>query len=160
MRLLTREDVLSASDLRTTTVAVPEWGGDLILGEMSGVDRDDWDAAYLARVAAEKRAAAAEKRPVAETAGADLHAARMVAWTARKPDGSDLFAVRKPDGRIDAAATEVVVLGLARRSGLVLLRLLDAANGVNGLGPKALDAAEGNSGGTPSATPDGPQPSR
>ena len=155
MGFLTPEAILGASDLRTRTVAVPEWGGDLILGEMSGVDRDDLDAAFLARQAAERKAAAAEKRPVNEYAAGEMHAARLIAWTARRPEGGDLFAVRKANGRIDVAATELVVAKLAARSAVVLSRLLEVANALNAIGPRALDTAEGNSGGTPGGLPDG-----
>lgn len=155
MGLLTAEAILGVSDLKTRTVPVPEWGGEIVLGEMSGLDRDDWDAALEARRSAERIAAAKEKRPVNALAGGEMHSARMLAWTARRPEGGDMFAVRKPGGRIDAAATEAVVEKLARRSGAVLDRLLEVALALNGLGPKALDTAEGNSVGTPGDSPSG-----
>lgn len=149
MGFLTGEEILAASALRTKTVAVPEWGGDVIVGEMSGADRDDWDAEWRRRTEAEKAAAKAEKRAVDEMAASLNYEARIVAWTARNPDGSDLFASRRPDGRIDVAATEAKALRLARLGSGVLQRLKNAANDVNAVGVLAERAAEGNSGGTP-----------
>lgn len=158
MALLTAEALLGASALKVRTVAVPEWGGEVIIGEMSGTDRDDWDLAYFAREDAEKAAAAREKRPVNKHAAAELHAARKVAWTARKPDGSDLFLVRRPNGRVDHVATEAVVARLGAKSAAVLTRLARVSDDLSAIGTGALDAAEGNSGGTPSDSPDGKQP--
>ncbi|RSK77856.1 hypothetical protein EJ774_21100 [Pandoraea apista] len=38
--MLTREQILQARDLGSETVSVPEWGGDVVLGVMSGKARD------------------------------------------------------------------------------------------------------------------------
>ena len=40
MALLTKGDILNARDLKTETVAVPEWGGDVIVRTMTGAERD------------------------------------------------------------------------------------------------------------------------
>jgi len=148
---LTREAILAASDLKRETASVPEWGGEIIMGEMSGVDREDWDANQYRRQRAEEAAARVEKRPVDPTAASLGASARLVAWTARTPEGGDLFAVRRPDGRIDVAATEVVAAQLAQRSGAVLDRLARVAHDLCGWGAKAIEAAEGNSDGIRSA---------
>lgn len=149
MGILTREAILAAaSDLRTKVVAVPEWGGDVVVGEMSGTDRDDWDAEWIRRIEAEKAAAKKDGRPVDERAASLDYEARMVAWTARDGEGKDLFAVRRADGRIDVPATEAVAKALARKGAGVLKRLCTAAEAVNAVGAEAIKAAEGNSGGT------------
>lgn len=149
MGFLTREAILAtASDLRTKVVAVPEWGGDVVVGEMSGTDRDDWEAEWIRRIEDEKAAAKKDGRPVDERAASLNYEARMVAWTARDGEGKDLFAVRRPDGRIDVPATEAAARDLARKGSGVLKRLAHAANAVNATGVEALKAAEGNSGGT------------
>lgn len=150
MGALTREAILGASDLRSRAVAVPEWGGDLVLSEMSGVDREDWDAAWLRRSAAERAAAAKEKRPADPNgAAARNYAARIVVWTARTSDGADLFPIRRPDGRIDVELAESAAQALSRKSGVVLDRLARVAEDLNGWGARAAEAVSGNSEGTP-----------
>jgi len=41
--MLTRDQILAARQLPRETVAVPEWGGDVIVSVMSGTDRDAWE---------------------------------------------------------------------------------------------------------------------
>lgn len=43
MALLTRDQILSAAKLRSERVAVPEWGGDVILRELTGEERDAYE---------------------------------------------------------------------------------------------------------------------
>lgn len=43
--MLGREDILSADDLKSRPVLVPDWGGEYTLREMTGVLRDAWVAA-------------------------------------------------------------------------------------------------------------------
>ncbi|KKK74213.1 hypothetical protein LCGC14_2886040, partial [marine sediment metagenome] len=40
---LSRDDILNKDDLKTEIVDVPEWGGDVIVLEMTGQDRSDYD---------------------------------------------------------------------------------------------------------------------
>lgn len=148
MGLLTREALLAASGLASKTVPVPEWGGEIVLGEMSGVDRDDWDAGWIRREAAEKAAAAREKRAVDPTAAGRGQGARLVVWCARDGAGGDLFPIRRPDGRIDHDAVDRFAADLDRKGQRVLARLAAAAQDVNGWGTGAVEAAAGNSGGT------------
>ncbi len=42
MAVLTKDDILTADDLRTEVVSVPEWGGDVIVSETSAEARDEW----------------------------------------------------------------------------------------------------------------------
>lgn len=42
---LTRDDILNANDIQTETVNVPEWGGDVTVKGLSGVERDAWEIA-------------------------------------------------------------------------------------------------------------------
>ena len=46
--MLTRESILAAQDLKTESVAVPEWGGEVMIRVLSGAQRDRLDA-FLAR---------------------------------------------------------------------------------------------------------------
>jgi hypothetical protein len=41
--MLKREEILSKTKLRQETVTVEEWGGDVIVSEMAGDVRDEWE---------------------------------------------------------------------------------------------------------------------
>lgn len=43
MAFLTRDQILSADDRKTEKVAVPEWGGDVLVSVMSGEQRDSYE---------------------------------------------------------------------------------------------------------------------
>lgn len=43
MAILNKTDILAAQDLPIETVAVPEWGGDVIVRCMSGLERDAFE---------------------------------------------------------------------------------------------------------------------
>ena len=45
--MLTREQILAASDLKRETVNVPEWGGSVIVSTMTGLDRDAFEASVI-----------------------------------------------------------------------------------------------------------------
>lgn len=47
MALLTREQILKATDLETETVPVPEWGGDVIVTTLTAGQRDQFEAGML-----------------------------------------------------------------------------------------------------------------
>jgi hypothetical protein len=41
--MLTREEILSKTKLKTETVNVPEWGGPVFVSEMTGEARERWE---------------------------------------------------------------------------------------------------------------------
>jgi hypothetical protein len=43
--MLKREEILSKTSLKTETLNIEEWGGDVIVSEMSGAMRDGWEQA-------------------------------------------------------------------------------------------------------------------
>lgn len=43
MAFLSREQILSADDRKTVTVAVPEWGGDVLVRSLTGAERDKFE---------------------------------------------------------------------------------------------------------------------
>ena len=43
--MLTKENILKADDLKTETVKVPEWGGSVVIKEMTGSERDTFEQA-------------------------------------------------------------------------------------------------------------------
>lgn len=47
MAILTREQILQAQDLHTEEVAVPEWGGSVLVRGMTGTERDAFEASIL-----------------------------------------------------------------------------------------------------------------
>jgi len=47
MALLTREQILGANDIKTETIAVPEWGGDVLVRGLTGAQRDRFEADSL-----------------------------------------------------------------------------------------------------------------
>ncbi len=47
MKALTRDAILSADDLKTESVKVPEWGGTVIVRELTGAERDTWEASVV-----------------------------------------------------------------------------------------------------------------
>ena len=49
MKLLTRGEILSADDLRSERVKVPEWGGEIIVKALNGEQRDQWEASIVTR---------------------------------------------------------------------------------------------------------------
>ena len=47
MAFLTREMIEKASELKTETVSVPEWGGDVLVRELTGTERDSYEAGIV-----------------------------------------------------------------------------------------------------------------
>jgi hypothetical protein len=47
MTLLTRDAILSAEDLKSERVEVPEWGGEVIVRCMTGEERDEFETSVL-----------------------------------------------------------------------------------------------------------------
>lgn len=47
MKALTRDEILGADDLRTESVEVPEWGGTVIVRELTGAERDTWESSVV-----------------------------------------------------------------------------------------------------------------
>jgi len=45
--MLSKKDILDADDQKTTTVNVPEWGGDVKIAMMSGFARDRFETSLL-----------------------------------------------------------------------------------------------------------------
>ena len=57
MKLLSRDEILAASDLTKELVEVPEWGGSVYVRAMTGTERDSYEESVL------------EIRPVVEESG-------------------------------------------------------------------------------------------
>lgn len=44
MGLLSKDDILTADDLKREIIEVPEWGGSVCIGEMTGTRRDKYES--------------------------------------------------------------------------------------------------------------------
>lgn len=111
---LLKDEILKCADLPRETVAVPEWGGIVILRALTAYERERWEMDWA--VPDSKRG---------------LVAAALVAASAVDAQGGRLFA-------------EVDIESLARKSGAALGRLWRVARRLSGIGPEARDETEKN----------------
>ncbi len=119
--LLTREQILSAQDLVTEAVAVPEWGGEVRVKSLSGAERDAYEASVM--------------RITGTNAQLNLLNARakLVALAVIDENGKRMFG----DGD---------VIALAAKSAAALQRVFDVANRLSGLNARDLEELTKNSG--------------
>lgn len=110
--ILNRDQILESVDLRREEVEVPEWGGTVLVSEMTGVQRDAYEAGLFG-----------DDRKV------DLRnaRARLVAACLIDPDGNPLF-------------TDKDVEALGRKSAAALDRVCAAAQRLNLMTAAALEA--------------------
>lgn len=47
MTILTREQILEKDDLKRELVAVPEWGGEVLVRELTGRERDQYESGII-----------------------------------------------------------------------------------------------------------------
>lgn len=111
MARLTREAVLAAKDLPTRDIAVPEWGGDVLVRGMTGAERDRFEGQFVSREGKEVKVSFDNVR------------ATIVALCAVDDAGKRLFSDD------DAAA-------LGEKSASALARVFDAVLELSGLKEK------------------------
>jgi hypothetical protein len=119
--ILSRDAILSAQDLKREEVAVPEWGGAVLVRTMTGAERDAW----------EQSLANGGKIDVSNVR------ARLVAACTIDESGALLFSAA------DAQA-------LGAKSGAALERVAKVAQRLNAITEEALEDARGNSPAAPS----------
>lgn len=112
--MLNRDAILKSDDRRTAVVEVPEWGGSVTIAEMSGKDRDAFEAAFMDE----------SKRFV------NLRA-RMVAMSVIDENGDRMFS----DGDVEA---------LGKKSGKALDRVFSAIQRLNALSDADIEEIQGN----------------
>jgi len=112
--LLTRDMILKASNLRTEEVPVPEWGGSVLVRELRGRERDEWEASL-----AVQRGKTAAGVPVMVPDVANMRA-KLVARTIVGEDGEPLFTQQDVAalGELSAAALDRVAEAAMKLSGL------------------------------------------
>ena len=110
--MLTREQILGSNDLPSETVDVPEWGGQVSVRTMTGIDRDAFETTL-----------------VGKEGKLDNVRARLVALTVCDKSGARLF------GDEDVAA-------LGGKSAKALDRVFSVAQRLNGIGAEQVDVAK------------------
>jgi len=127
MGLLTRDAILTADDLKREEVDVPEWGGSVLVREMTGTERDQYERRMVQ---------AKGNKPGINLDGL----VNMRAWVAVRciigEDGKQLFSEK------DVAA-------LGRKSAAALDRVYDVATRLSGLSAEDVEDLEKNFGDDP-----------
>jgi hypothetical protein len=106
--MLTRDQILSAKDIRTETVDVPEWGGEVMVRELDGRGRDAYDQRIIANKGKDDKV-------------------RM--------DGlrASLVALAVCDAELKPVFTEADIPALNAKSANAIRRVFEAAAALNGL---------------------------
>jgi hypothetical protein len=117
---LNKEQILEASDLKSVSIEVPEWGGSVLVRTMTGADRDAFEASMV-------------------TVNPD---------GTRTPDMRNLRAKQVALTMVDEANNRLFDVSdiprLAMKSSAALERVFEAAQRINGLGIKAEEEAVKN----------------
>jgi len=109
MAMLSKDAILNAEDIKRETVAVPEWGGDVIVGTMSGAARDLFESQLINKKTGTKNVRA-----------------KLAAATLQNEDGSLMFS-------------ESDVERLGNKSAAALQRVYDVAVKLNRIGADDVD---------------------
>src|SRR5258707_12795360 len=105
---LGRDAILKADALKTEDVPVPEWGGSVLVRELRGRERDEWEASLAVQRG---------QRMVPDVANMR---AKLVARTVVGADGEPLFSQQDVAalGELSAAALDRVFEVASKLSGL------------------------------------------
>jgi len=114
--MLTRDQILAADDLPRELVKVPEWGGEVYVRTMTGIERDRWE---IQVVASNKKSSPENIR------------AMMAALTVCDENNNLLF-------------TQDDVEALGKKSAAALDRVLQAAMSLNQISQSAVEELEKN----------------
>jgi hypothetical protein len=117
---LDRDAILKASALKTEDVSVPEWGGSVLVRELRGRERDEWEASLTVQRGGQMVPDTANMR------------AKLAARTIVGEDGEPLF-------------TQQDVAALGELSAGALDRVFDVAARLSGLNQNALEELAKNS---------------
>jgi len=130
MKLLSREEILNAKDMRFEEVHTPEWGEGVgvRVHVLSGVERDAWEERIV------------RDRQKNSTGYLINIRARLTVMTVRDESGKPLF-------------TDADIELLGKKSAAALDRVFSAAMRINRLSPDEIKELEGNSEPAPSGGP-------
>ena len=117
---LTRDAILKATALQTEDVSVPEWGGSVLVRELRGRERDEWEASL---------AVLRGKQMVPDVANMRAKlAARVIV-----------------DAELEPVFTQQDVNALGELSAAALDRVFEVASRLSGLNPADLEEKAKNS---------------
>jgi hypothetical protein len=122
MALLNKKQIIEAHDLRTETVPIPEWGGEVIVRGLTG--------AAQSRVEATMVAAKGQAVEVRVEAFKELRQ-RIVAEAIVDENGKRMFS-------------DAEIKQLGEKSASALQRVFDKAQELSGMDSGSLERAEGN----------------
>ncbi len=114
MKTLTRDEILGADDLNTESVDVPEWGGTVFVRELTGSERDTWEASVV------------KTNGTKVTIDSRNMRAKLVALCVVDADGKRVF-------------TEKDAIKLGAKSAAALDRVVDAARRLSRIGEDELE---------------------
>ena len=114
MTVLTRQQILSADDLKSKRVKVPEWGGDVFVRELTAAERDEYESSIV------------KTDGLDVTVNATNMRAKLVSMSVVDKDGKRLFT-----------AKDVVKLG--EKSAAVIDRIVDVSRRLSRIGPAELE---------------------
>lgn len=120
MPLLTREQILGATDIITEVVPVPEWGGEVLVRSLSGAERDRFEASIV------------DVRGKRRSVNLLNVRARLVALAIVDESGQQVFRA----GDVEA---------LGAKSAAALSRVFDAAQRLSGLSDDDVEELKKNS---------------
>lgn len=121
MALLTKDQILNSEDRPTERVEVPEWGGEVIVGTMTGLERDRLEGRMLAL-----------QDGRGQLRSTDGVRSLIVALTCVDENGERLFS-------------EVDAVALGKKSCRALERVSEVAMRLSGITPKDVEEMAGNS---------------
>lgn len=111
--MLNREDILGMNDIKIEIVSVPEWGGDVYVRNLSGHERDEFEASIV------------ERRGKKQTLNASDLRAKLAAYSICDENGKRLFS--ESDVRV-----------LTTKSASSLQRVFEVAQRLSGIGDDAV----------------------
>ena len=112
--MLTRNDILEIKDIEVELVKVPEWGGDVYVKGMTGLERDTFEASIV------------EQRGKKSSVNMVNIRAKLAAQTVCDEDGKRLF-------------TDADVKKLGAKSAQALQRVFDVAQRLSGITETDVD---------------------
>lgn len=119
MALLGKNEILTADDLKTQDVSVPEWGGEVRIKTLTGAERDQYEADSVRTNKGKREVNMSNMR------------ARLIAMCAVDEQGQLLF-------------TRADVMKLGQKSAAALERVFDAAATMNGMSDEDVNELAGN----------------
>lgn len=111
MTILSKDQILQSEDRKTKTIEVPEWGGEVIIKEMSAFDRDEFESSLAGK-----------------NGGQNLKN-----WRAK------LAAVSIVDEKGSLLFSKDEILKLSKKSSKALNRIADAAIELNQMGDDTVE---------------------